>query len=100
MVTNEDRIQLQRDKFGWSFYVVHLATGEYLYIQTDWDFPGIAQTFGWTPKKFRKCAHRGTDGTVDCPDCGRSVSDFITEAQAYLTKHEGKIVTDPGYFLD
>jgi hypothetical protein len=98
MVTNEDKIQLQRDK--WNFYVVHLATEKSLYIQTDWDFPGIATSFGWIPKKYRKCRHSGTDGTVDCPDCGRSASDFISEAWDYLAKNEGKIITDPGYFFD
>lgn len=30
----------------------------------------------------------GTDGTVDCPDCGKSATAFISEASDFLFEHE------------
>lgn len=46
-------------------------------IQTDWDFPGLARTFGWD----------GYDADVD-------------RAREYLDEcvEEAKVVEDPGYF--
>ena len=44
-------------------------------VQTDWDWPGVARTFGWD----------GDDGD-------------ITDAGAFLDDHLGEIVDDPGYF--
>lgn len=62
----------------------HLAQG-------DWDVPGIASTFRWQP-----CECGRTDGTVDCPH--RTVSELICEARAYLDRHLGALVDDPGHF--
>ena len=67
-------------------------------VQSDWDYPATARTFGWRPKKRKGCAHPGTDGTVDCKTCGKTATEFIAEAQAYLDDHIGKKVPDPGYF--
>jgi hypothetical protein len=61
-------------------------------IQTDWDYPGIASTFGWVP--CRECGE--TDGTVDCSH--RTAGDMIDEAFDYLIENEGETVEDPGYF--
>lgn len=69
------------------------------YCGSDWDYPGFAQSLGWniressTPKdkhgRFqKKCSHMGTDGTVDCPDCGKSATAFISEASDFLFEHE------------
>ncbi len=74
-------------------------------IQSDWDFPGVARTFGWDMTKEQilteACDHSGTDGTVPCPDCGISVSQMIEAAQEYLdTVLDEKEVEDPGYFAD
>lgn len=89
----------------------YLINGE---LVQSWDFPRAAENCGWTitrvqvkrtvrgrelekqvvhlarrPAKFQgphttACAHRGTDGTVDCPMCGVTVSDFIRYAAEYL----------------
>jgi hypothetical protein len=68
-------------------------------VQTDWDRPGLARSFGWNGKVGReRCQHRGTDGTVKCPDCGRTPSRFIEAATDWLDSHEGAVVSDPGYF--
>lgn len=76
-------------------------------VQSDWDFPSLAYDFGWD---FRAgaCAHSGTDGTVDCPDCGKTASAFISEASAWLTENadsymfpnddDGMVIEDTGYF--
>ena len=62
-------------------------------VQTDWDYTGVASTFGWVP--CRKC--RATDGTVDCEH--RTASEMIADARAYLDRIAGrKFVEDPGYF--
>jgi len=58
---------------------------ESILFQSDWDFPGLAQSLGWSMKS-RKCDHRGTDGTVTCPDCGKTASHFIARATEYLDK--------------
>ena len=62
------------------------------YIQFSQDRPGVASTFGWAP------CHGETDGTTDCPTCGKSADDLISEATQFLDDNEGKQVEDPGYF--
>lgn len=68
-------------------------------VQTDYDFPGLARTFGWNPCKGcdRECAG-DTDGTVEC--ASRRVDDMIAEARAFLDDCEARavVVDDPGYF--
>lgn len=74
---------------------------------SDYDSCGFARSFGWSPqpcKIFKNrgivqyCEHDATDGTIDCPDCGRKAAQFISEATAYLQEHCGRIAEDPGYF--
>jgi len=60
-------------------------------VQTDWEFPGVASAFGFTP-----CDCGETDGTVDCPH--KTATEMITAAAEYLDDCEGKVVDDPGYF--
>jgi hypothetical protein len=74
-------------------------------VQVDWDYPSLAQTFGWDLKEsqwrydaYPQCQHSGTDGTVKCPDCRQTPSAFISDAREYLDNHLGKTVEDPGYF--
>lgn len=72
-------------------------------VQTDWDFPGLASTFGWSVKNFqldpqKPCEHPHTDGTVKCELCGAMPGDFISSARDWLENNEGKKVEDPGYF--
>jgi hypothetical protein len=62
-----------------------------LLVQTDWDFPGVASTFGWSA-----CACGETDGTVDCVH--RTTDEMIADAQDFLRAHAGDIADDPGYF--
>lgn len=72
-------------------YLLVADDGEEILIQTDWDFPGIASSFGWCP-----CHCGATDGTVDCPH--KTASAMISEAAEYLDDHIGDSVADPGYF--
>lgn len=44
------------------------------------------------------CDHAGTDGTVTCPACKATASEFISAAWDYLAAHSGATATDPGYF--
>jgi hypothetical protein len=60
-------------------------------IQTDWDYPGVASAFGWTPCK--EC--RFTDGTVDCAH--QTAHEMIANAAEYLDDYPDA-VDDPGYF--
>lgn len=51
--------------------------GRTLLIQTDWDYPGTANTFGWATRMVQKCpqcGHVATDVeydavTFDCVEC-------------------------------
>jgi hypothetical protein len=80
--------------------------GRTLLIQTDWDFPGVASSFGWNiadvtvySGRFRlPCDHSETDGTVDCPRCGTRAGVFIEAARDWLTENDGATADDPGYF--
>jgi hypothetical protein len=97
--------------------------GRSILIQSDWDYPGTAQAFGWTLQSVQRCLqcggiaatagdgkpyccdtwaqecpHDHTDGTVDCPDCGVTNSDFIGAACDWLRDNGGAVADDPGYF--
>jgi len=82
-------ITLLHGEFG--TYLLVAEDGRDILIQTDFDYPGFARTFGWSP-----CECGETDGTVDCPH--KTVSQMIGEAQAFLDDHLGESVEDPGYF--
>jgi len=84
------KITLQKGDFGFTYLVV-AEDGRDILIQSDWDYPGIASTFGWTP-----CECGATDGTVDC--LHKTASQMIVEAQDYLDDHLGETMDDPGYF--
>lgn len=102
--------------------------GQTRLIDTDWDYPGTASTFGWTLKDVQRCKwckrvqtitcdtdeekfvcehcgknikmcdHDATDGTVDCKACGTTATDFITAAGDWLRDNDGATADDPGYF--
>jgi hypothetical protein len=97
--------------------------GRTLLVQSDWDYPGTASSFGWSLQQVQRCAqcdeicetapdghayhcdtlagecrHEFTDGTVVCPDCGVTEAEFIAAAGAWLREHDGATVHDPGYF--
>lgn len=83
------KITLQEGDFG-TFLLV-ADDGRELLVQTDWDFPGVAQTFGWSP-----CPCGETDGTIDCPH--RAADDMIVDARDFLQERVGEPADDPGYF--
>ena len=83
------RIRLREGHAG-TFLLVARGQDSILF-QSDWDFPGLASTFGWCP-----CPCGVTDGTVDCRH--RTRSEMIAEAWDYLNDRIGKSVPDPGYF--
>jgi len=85
-------IRLEEGQFGWDFLIVDVLTGESTLIQTDWDYPSVATLFGWTP------CHKETDGTIDCPICGKTAHEMIADAHDYLYYNVGNVVKDPGYF--
>ncbi len=72
-------------------FVLVASSGKSLFVQSDWDFPGVAQAFGWSP-----CSCRRTDGTIDCEH--ESATEMIAEAAAFLSSRVGDTVEDPGYF--
>lgn len=110
--------------------IIDDETGRTLLIQTDWDYPGTASSFGWSLQAVQRCPacgsldcevnqetgvlycqetdcrvieghvcrHDGTDGTVDCPDCEVTASDFISAAYDWLRDNDGATADDPGYF--
>jgi len=72
-------------------YVVRAENGEEILVQRDWNYAGIASTFGWIP-----CRCSETDGTVDCVH--RTVREMLSEAVEFLDEHVGASTEDPGYF--
>ncbi len=72
-------------------YKLQIDDGRDLLIQSDVDFPRIAETFGWVA-----CECGATDGTIDCVH--RTAVEMIAEARGYLDEHFGETVDDPGYF--
>lgn len=85
------RIRLEPGLYGWDYVIRNTETEEAILIETDWDYPGVASTFGWVP-----CECGFTDGTVDCEH--RTASEMIQEAQEWLDAHLYEEVEDPGYF--
>lgn len=84
-------------------YLIVADDGRERFIQTDWDYPGVASSFGWSissvfDKHVIPCDHSHTDGTVACPDCGLTPSDFISAAREWLDENDGATADDPGYF--
>jgi len=70
--------------FGWDYKLVAVKGNKTIqYIQTDWDYPGLASLFGWTP-----CCH-ATDGTIACEH--KTVSEHLSDASSFLDKHEGEV---------
>lgn len=107
--------------------IIDDETGATVLIQTDWDCPGVASTFGWSTQSIQRCQscghmqevdpqavaqfecgecgelcdrcrHNGTDGTVDCPSCHITATQFIESAGNWLSANDGATADDPGYF--
>jgi hypothetical protein len=89
-------ITLEEGGFGWDYMIVH-DDGRDLFVQSDWEYPATAMTFGWSPCRWCRRTCRGaSDGTIDC--ARRCAGAHINDAQAWLDRHIGKRVADPGYF--
>lgn len=87
--------------------IVNAENNRDILVQTDWDAPSVASSFGWDMRSVQvqnagyygvRCNHSGTDGTVDCPDCGLKASTFISEAMDWINSNDGAEADDPGYF--
>jgi hypothetical protein len=83
------KIALHEGDFG--TFLVRAEDGRDILVQADFDFPGLASTFGWSP-----CSCGATDGTVDCDH--QTTSEMIANARRFLTDHVGDTADDPGYF--
>ena len=98
------RIYFDNDAPGGSYgYIRQLTGNKSILIQTDRDLPSVARAFGWDMQCVQlrgsvTCEHRGTDGTIRCPDCGAEPAAFIAAASNYLYDHDGAEADDPGYF--
>lgn len=89
-------------------YVLTAEDGRSVLVQTDWDYPGVASSFGFNLADVQvmnrryyglaACQHDGTDGTIKCQKCGLLPVTFIEAAAAYLDEQDGAEVDDPGYF--
>ncbi len=93
-------ITVEATRYG-HYLVTDLETEDTVLVQSDYEFPGLARAFGWSPSRAAReddCQCRGTDGTVTCPDCGSTAGDYISSAADYLDGCEGATVEDPGYF--
>tara|TARA_R100000234_G_scaffold110704_1_gene83244 strand:- start:996 stop:1280 length:285 start_codon:yes stop_codon:yes gene_type:complete len=90
--TMAEKIHLESGQFGWD-YIIESDSGQTVLIQSDWDYPGVASSFGWTA-----CDCGETDGTVDCSH--KTASEMIASAGEYLSENIGAAVDDPGYFSE
>ena len=82
-------ITLEAGQFG--NYLIVNDDGADLLVQTDWDYPGLASSFGFVP-----CECGETDGTVNCAH--KTATEMIDDAARFLDDNLGKRVEDPGYF--
>lgn len=88
--------------------------GKSILFQTDWDWPAVAGLFGWSTEHTKRQStlefdsenditcpgSDATDGTIDCPHCGKKAGAFITEAREWLDNHDGETCENPGYTLE
>ena len=88
--------------------IINNDTKQSILVQSDYDYPGVASSFGWSTRDVQimqaryygvLCDHARTDGTIDCPDCGLAAGSFINAAAVWLRENNGLTVDDPGYFF-
>jgi hypothetical protein len=77
------KITLSTYRYGG--YLLTATDGQTLLIQSDWDFPPLAQQFGWQSAR--------TFG-----DDMEMISASITSAAEFLDECDGESIDDPGYF--
>lgn len=72
-------------------FLLRAEDGRTILVQTDWDFPGVAETFGWSPPA----------GTLT-DDVGKFAAEsllaVIGDARDFLHERTGSMTSDPGYF--
>jgi hypothetical protein len=83
-------ISVEGNQFG-HYIVSNSIDDRTVYVQLDYDFCGLALTFGWIP--CTECSF--TDGTVKCAH--HSVGEMIQSAIEFLDGYPDP-VEDPGYF--
>ena len=85
--------------------LIYDGAGQFRYgteiARIDWEYPALATRLGWSIRRVQRreknirffkaarkgknnCDHRGTDGTVNCPDCGVQAMAFVEAAAGYL----------------
>ena len=90
------RIQLSKARpIGYLVTLIddYQPTDKTVLIQTDWEYPSLASTFG-----FVTCWCGETDGTENCPH--RTAVEMITAAADFLREHIDAVAEDPGYFTE
>jgi len=88
------KIRLTSGQFGWDYMIRKVFTDgsegtseeDTVLIQTDYDYPGVAQTFGWA----------GAKSYVP----GKINSSEIQAAGEWLSDNVGAEAEDPGYFTN
>lgn len=77
------------------------VAGDEVIFDVDYDYPGLAQNLGWNMRDVQRnarrndpCDHRGTDGSINCPDCGVRAVQFIDSAGAWLHRHLTHVFVD------
>ena len=75
------KITLQEGQFGWDYLIV-AEDGQDILIQTDWEYPEVARTFGWETPEGKAL----------------TASEEIALAQQFLDDNIGAEAEDPGYF--
>jgi len=85
------------------------ADGRTLLADNDYDWPGVAESFGWSIRLVQQsgrehyparvdCDHAWSDGSIDCLECGVTSGEFIAAARDWLAEHNDVTADDPGYF--
>jgi hypothetical protein len=56
-------------------------------VQCDYDYPTAVASLGYgLRRRGEKCKHSQTDGTIDCPECHKTSSQFIQESSEILDR--------------
>ena len=72
-------------------FVLLAEDGRNILVQSDWDVPGAASTFGWSPPPSTMTDGAGTFGE-------ESLSSVIGDARDFLHERAGSTADDPWYF--
>jgi len=80
-------------------------TGLGILIQTDWDYPGVAQAFGWSIQQVQVCSacgkvqtdvlDRGGSECWDCEDCAENPDGYTAGINTCDHRHTDGTVDCP-----